>query len=531
MPTLGFGFRGSLLFSILTYFFKHPIKKGIHEMKRNQAITLLLTCATLIPTMIACGGDDAQTDDTSITFDTKTETEAYTGDAPAGDDFSAIEARKNVKDDLPDANYNGYVFRIVTNDGRTGYYYLEESTGDVVDDAFFHRNATVEDRFNCNISVVRGDDDYIETVRWIGNVVKSGDDAFDLASVMGIELAKLVPNNYLLNWYDVPNVNMDKPWWSMSNKEALTLNNQCYIAIGDLDYMAVSETYCVFYNTTMGQAYDLPDIFEVVNAGDFTIDYIMGQTKDMYTDLNADGKVDNDDAFGYCSDSMSNMDTYLWAFDNPVFTRDGDGLKFVYQTEKINEIVVKLCDAFNNYNGIRQGGNGVWNYGYNQFTAGKALYANGRIGMTGWGMRDMEDDYAILPYPKWDEAQESYHTMVDGSHTAQAIPTTVTDAAKIGTITEALNAESYKQVIPVYFESALKVKGTRNEESIEILDLLVKSRYFDFGFIYDGWAGCSFLMEQLVSKNNSNFESMWKSKEKGIMAHYQKILDFYAENE
>ncbi len=496
-------------------------------MKRNQAIVLLLAAAAMATAFASCGGDDTATDDTQSAV-TGTETTAVID--PANADLTTVEGRKTVSDDLPEKDFGGYEFRIVTSDGKTGQYWLEEATGDVVDDALFDRNTTVEDRFNCRLSVVQ-DDGYGVISGWITNQVSAGDDAFDLASMMSIELAKLATSNYLMNWYDVPNVNFDKPWWSASNKEALTLNNRCYIAIGDYDFSTLGNTYCVFYNTTMAESYDLPDIYETVNAGKFTFDFIMNQTKDIYSDLNADGKRDNDDAYGYCSDSMSNMNTYLWAFDNPVFERDGDGIKFVYKTEKISEIVAKLCDAFGNYEGIHQGGGGVWNYGYNQFEVGKTLYGNGMLGQTQWGLRDMEDDYAILPYPKWDEAQEKHYTMVDGSHTSQAIPTTSGNLETVGIITEALNAESYKQVVLPYCETALKAKGTRNEESIAMIDTLLRSRYFDFGYIYDGWSGCSFFMQNLISANNPNFSSMWESKEKTVMAHYQKIIDFHMENE
>ncbi len=493
-------------------------------MKRNQALLFLLAAA-LTASLASCGGDSTTTTDTQNISTSDNASEAITEEI----DPNSIEGRKLVSDDLGEKDFGGYEFRIVTSDGKTGHYWLEEATGDVVDDALFDRNTTVSDRFNCEISVIF-DEIYYDTSAWITNQITAGDDAFDMASMQVIEISKLAVSNYLMNWYDVPHINFDKPWWSPSNKETLTLNDQCYVAIGDLDLSALAQTYCVFYNMSMGADYDLPDIYETVNAGTFTFDYIVSQAKNIYTDLNADGTRDNDDAYGYCTDSMSNLNTYLWAFNNPIFERDGDELKFVYKTEKLSNIIETLCDAFNTYEGFRQGGSGNWNYGYKQFYQSKTLFANGTLNHT-QGLREMEDDYAILPYPKWDEAQEHHYTIVDGSHTGQAIPTTSQSLETVGTIVEALNAESYKQVVPVFYENALKIKGTRNAESIAMIDKLAQSRYFDFGYIYDGWKGCSFIVQDLISANNPNFASKWKSVEKQVMAHYQEIIDFHMENE
>ena len=44
-----------------------------------------------------------------------------------------------------------------------------------------------------------------------------------------------------------------------------------------------------------------------------------------------------------------------------------------------------------------------------------------------------------------------------------------------------LNAESYKTVIPAYYEVALKGKYSRDAESAEMLDLIFESRVIDIG--------------------------------------------------
>ena len=157
----------------------------------------------------------------------------------------------------------------------------------------------------------------------------------------------------------------------------------------------------------------------------------------------------------------------------------------------------------------------------------RAVFANGTLNHSRSSLADMTDEIGFLPYPKWDEAQKEYHTLVDGSHQALAVPTTVGDPDMVGAVTEVLNAESWKTVVPAYYDVALKVKATRDLESVEMIDLVVNSRKFDFGYIYDGWSGPSFILSGLVQGKNSDFESTYASKEKAILNHYDTVIEFF----
>jgi hypothetical protein len=96
--------------------------------------------------------------------------------------------------------------------------------------------------------------------------------------------------------------------------------------------------------------------------------------------------------------------------------------------------------------------------------AGHALFINNLFQETE-SYRDLEFDFGIIPYPKWDTNQAAYYTMADGAHDLQAVPQTVGDTEMTSIIIEALNAESYKKVIPAYYETELKIKGARGDET------------------------------------------------------------------
>ena len=489
----------------------------------------LLTLCTVLPLAASCGGagdsgtvTDAQTDAVS---ETAAETEP----------LDALEARKLVDDELGEYDFGGYEYRIVTSDNKTETLWVEGEPGDVIDDAVFPRNATVEDRFNCKIAVVQ-DKLYTESSDFMTKAITAGEDAFDITSFHVVQLGLLTISDYFLNWYELPNIDFSKPWWSDSTVNDLTYNGVCITAIGDMALSALSAAYCVFYNKKLGTDYDFPDLYEVVNDGKWTIDYVTELTRDIYQDLNSNGTVDmENDLFGYTTDCNSNLNTYLWAFDNPVFRKNGDVLEYTYKTDKITDIIIKLCDTFNLYDGIKIGSQnyknaeGTTGHGYSRdmFAKGQTVLANGYISMSLSHFRELEDEFGILPYPKWDDAQEKYITMSDGHHEAMAIPKTASNLEALGTITEAMCAESYKILVPAYYDVALKVKSTRDEQSIAMLDTIVNARVFDFGYVYDAWKGSSFFMQELVRSNNTNFESYYAKKEKALTKHYNEVIEFF----
>lgn len=490
-------------------------------MKKTRIAAFLLAALTLIPAvMTSCGSDNTTTTETNAKESSDAVTEAVTEPA------DALEARKLVDDGVETKDFGGAPFRIVTSDGKTTQYIVEAETGDVVDDAIFRRNSKVSERFNVEFSVIY-DSGYSDTSKYVTSLVSAGDDAVELVAMHVVEAGLLTMNDMFQNWYDIPHIDFSRPWWSESTTRDLTYEGVAPLAIGDYVLSAIAGTYCVLYNKTLAGNYDLPNMYEVAKNGKWTFDYVIQTAKDIYFDLNSNGERDLDDLYGYTSDARSNMDAYLWAFNNPVFTRDGDALIYSYKSNKINDIVAKLVSTFTTYEGIQTDFTGGWNFSSTSFSVGQSVFANSTLGQSLWVTSELEDDLGFLPYPKWDEAQAEYYTMVDGSHQALSVPTTAANIDMIGAVTEVLNAESWKLLTPAYYDVALKVKATRDTESVEMMDLIVDSRIFDFGYVYDGWDGPCFILEHLVRDKNTNFESAYAKEEKTITSHYEKVIEYF----
>ena len=104
------------------------------------------------------------------------------------------------------------------------------------------------------------------------------------------------------------------------------------------------------------------------------------------------------------------------------------------------------------------------------------------------------------------------------------VPKTVKDREFVGTVIEALSAESYKTVVPTFYEIALKTRYLRDSESKEVLDIVLDQRYFDFGFVYDNWQGYAYTVMFMLRDQNQNFESYYTKKYGTARIQLKKVI-------
>ncbi len=256
----------------------------------------------------------------------------------------------------------------------------------------------------------------------------------------------------------------------------------------------------------------------------------------MSQDLNGDGVMDENDFYGFGSNFASNTNAYLWAFDHLIFQRNDEGkLEFSYYDEKLVNIMDKLYKVFVEDTNVfcpTTGKNGIHehNMALEQFKNSRCVFINALLSQTITYLSEMEDVYGILPYPKYDENQAEYKTMVDGNHEAMGVGKNVVDLEFVGIITEAMCAESFKQVLPAYYDVCLKSRYADEPDDAEMIELCVDSRVFDMGYVYDGWNGVSFYIQRLIADRNKDIASYYAKNEKAAIKHYDEVLAmFYQE--
>ncbi len=447
------------------------------------------------------------------------------------DDGSIFYERSLVDDGLDDYDYGGKTFRVVCmNYVEDAYVVPEEklNQGDLLLDAKHERTQKVADRFNVNFEVVYSGT-YQEIDDYVSKTVLAATDEFDLMDGMVMSMGGLVVKDLFLNWYDIEHIDFSRPWWYESNATELTYDNKAIIAISHLNYTAVGGSICLFFNKDMAEAYDLGNLYDVVLDGNWTFDYFTNLIKDIYSDDGNDVRDEND-IYGMSQGTGTSINSYLWAFDNPVCKKNEEGVPEIsVMTDKVDSIITAMYDFCYNTNGVycdpNASSSGYAAYVSEMFYAKKAIFMQGTLSTaTNEDMRNFDSDYGVIPLPKWDENQQDYHTMVGGSHTALAVPKTVVDTEFVGRIVEALSAESWKLVTPTLYETALKTRYLRDSESKEVMDIIIEGTQFDFGTVYDNWKGFAFMLEFMIKDQNNNFRSYYATKQHNAKIQIKKTI-------
>ena len=105
------------------------------------------------------------------------------------------------------------------------------------------------------------------------------------------------------------------------------------------------------------------------------------------------------------------------------------------------------------------------------------------------------------------------------------VPATVKEANReyVSVIIEAMAAEAYKTVTPVLYETYLKRKVTRDAESAEMIDYIVRNRVFDMAYVnmHDGVGS---YVRDLLQNKSTDISSTLKKYQKTAKTRIEKIV-------
>lgn len=144
-------------------------------------------------------------------------------------------------------------------------------------------------------------------------------------------------------------------------------------------------------------------------------------------------------------------------------------------------------------------------------------------------MRDMTDTFGIVPFPKYDESQPQYYTSLVSQLFYMTIPSTNMNTSRTATIYEALTHESYLSVIPTYYSNVVEQKGLRNEDSIDMLEIMRQTRAVDVATIFNWSSNLRSTLNTKLFNGNSQVASDIAAQQTKVEASMQKFFDFLAE--
>lgn len=266
--------------------------------------------------------------------------------------------------------------------------------------------------------------------------------------------------------------------------------------------------------------------YDLVRNNKWTIDKFIEMGKQVSADINGDGKHDQNDLYGLLiwQDSMLGM---ISAAGEKVATVTDDGIELTLNTDRVFTMLEKYMSlaydktlTFSMYH--------LGDHATNMFSNNQILLYTRYLKAASW-FRDMETDFGILPYPKFDENQDRFYTNIHAYGTSfLCVPAVVENMERTGIILESLAYESKKTITPAYYEKTMTGKYFRDEESADMLDILLSTRVFDVGLYYQVGGYNERLMD-LLRNYNTDFTSMFAKYEMIALDDIAKINAAYDE--
>ncbi len=404
----------------------------------------------------------------------------------------------------------------------------DKVTGEPIPDTVYYRNIDIQEAYNVNITLeIQAHNVITQTI--INNNM-SGDSTYLVTVPRAVEIGPLVVDGEFHNLYEVNHIDLEKPWWDQDSINQLTTMGTLNMIATALMVNDKDATAALAFNKQAILDYELDDPYEYVHDGAWTYEAAAEFADKANSDLDGDDKMGKDDFWGFLG--KNDVMTSLFHGSGGLFvTKDEDDMFILnfgsdeIHIEATQDLMDEIMDADFFFNHHIEN---VQDDEYTQmFTGGFGLFFWMRLDEV-TNMRGSDTDFGILPIPKYTEDQEKHYSTVSQHTTGLlTIPlsTVNDDLDMVGMILEAMSAHSYYDLQDEYIEVSLKGKYSRDDQSEEMLDIILNSRVFDPGCIY-GFGGFADNYQSLYAAggNVSSFLASYEDKTiTAIEEFYEKL--------
>lgn len=404
---------------------------------------------------------------------------------------------------LGEHDFGGYKFRMAGVDPALWSDYdmqidADVSSTAVIDVGIYKRNMAVEDQLDIDIVQIKLSDYLFDLPEYLSSYVQSGDDKFDTLLMVDRNAITSAISGNLIAYSDLPGMELTGDYWSTVNKD-ISISGKYFFAYGDDSIHFLQSANSLLFNKALKEDLNIEeDFYDMVRNDSWTVDNFFKIAKRGFGDLDGNGLYEDTDRWGIIADA----DMYFPSFwtsagiqtvekdenDIPYFSIPDNELfytvseKIVSESFKDGMIYQTLYDNPTVYTIERYG---LIGSGDMMFVDGKGLFRTATF-HTLSNLRQMKDDFGILPYPKWSENDSEYISRV-----YSGFPTVVPKTSKrpevVGIVLEALAYRAKTEFIDDYYDLLLKGRETRDDESKEMIDIILNNRRMDLGdtFWYD----------------------------------------------
>lgn len=486
-------------------------------MKRFISFAMAMLICLL--SVVSCGEGQQEETDTSP---------ADTAAAPGEVVEETVSATPNW-DAAAKINLDGISIDIACPATSATYYDaldFEESTGDKLNDAIYDRNRLLEEQMNFKLNALPD----TGSATALATSVSAGTGDFDMAlGLIQSYGGSLLSKGYLRAFNTLNNVDMTKPWWDKSAYDTMSVNDHMFFGMMDFSVDIYESLTVLFYNGELLTRFQLDDPYELYKNQEWTIDKMLEMMEAVANDENGDGKFTLDtDMYGLAGREYQ-FQPMMFTSGVEIISWDDTEQAFILRMG--DERFLQIAEAIGNvYDASREG----VTFGYNDesrlaFKDGRVLFYSRLLGDYNL-LRDKEDDYGIICFPRYDYTNETSLCFVQNPN-ALFLPVVVgddngdgkQDYDEIGAFLQAVGAYTYDVTKEVYVENAVIGKGTRDENSAEMVRYLLDNKGYCLGQSYGYTAILNGLCGAITA--NANYASIARALTKQFNRLSEKTVE------
>ncbi len=454
---------------------------------------------------------------------------------------------------VPKQNHNGATFTILSCEGEnapTARYWtqfeVEEDSADPLDSALFRRNASIEDYLGIKLVVSKRLANVVDTSAYrIG--VEAGDDEFQLAAFIDRFALALAMDGlaYSYNELEGYGLDLDNPWWDQAINSQLSVLNKQYLAAGAYQLDLFGAMTVLAFNKSIAEDIHAENIYDLVRNGTWTMEKMAGMMQLAADDIDGDTQMTEDDQWGAVAAGAQWSQSFFPVSGETIIKKNKKDEPYLAaaNNRKLLNILEYQCGTLQKdeyYFGFDGEGKTftaskywdgmVYTSVINMFANDKALFASAApMYLNSSYMRSMENNFGIVPYPMYEEVKA-------GTGYGAFMPVLITHIVPFNTPDPSLAASfleyaayiSYEKVVPTFEETIISIKGTRDEESGEMLAMMRENRKVDLCRTYFLNTAQTALNE--ILKYGSSvwaWSSGWAKHESNINNQIESVVDAF----
>ena len=430
------------------------------------SLLIILLLQTLLCSCGVVSVLDAPNDDETTA--PKTETEAPPALNVVQNEYGADVEK--FMGDLSGGKYGGVSARIVAP--KKNMILPDETQSKVISEDMVERNLAVEDTLGIVLTCEERDPDLIYSE--LRSAKNSGTYYADCVMYPQNMIGSFVTGGAVINMKGLPSFETDKDYYYQSAVAAGTGGDAVYAVAGPAS-LNEDGLSCIYFNKAMIEKAGLESPYALVDRGEWTIDKYIEYVK-------AGGALEGE-YYGYGAQNTQTYLTDLFYFAGGETLTVSDlgsypalnmgGQNVVPLIEKIREATVNAESS----------GSAV--LAIDAFNSGNTLFLIDRLD-TMKSLVNSKTDWGILPMPKFSKDQAKYLSLANCEDAMFfSAVATAPNYAMSADLIAALNIMSYGYTQDAYVAEATYYY-LRDNESIRMLDHIVKNPVFDMAYSFSG---------------------------------------------